>query len=278
MVELAALYAVRQSILECMKKFASDGCQDQLDQSLEQVRLIRLPQKIESNVERISIPMVNGGSILRNSDSASFADVIAPYTLIQAKTTSDSKASMAELYTDLQKCGLWKKSKDTRLLQGLLAMWQGQLVAMNPKRQKARASSSLSLQPDDTNRKPQSSRAYPENILSLVRSTGPIPWAVIQGTCPTTITLGTRKKISLPSLEDPIMITFLYATNADALILKLGRSRPTVTITEANLNEDMEIDIDTLQDSIEKSTWMTFITETVREGVKIKFLFTRSPR
>lgn len=74
------------------------------------------------------------------------------------------------------------------------------------------------------------------------------------------------------------MITFLYATNADAVILKLGRSRPTVTITEANLNEDMEIDIDTLQDSIEKSTWMTFITETVREGVKIKFLFTRSPR
>jgi hypothetical protein len=54
---------------------------------------------------------------------------------------------------------------------------------------------------------------------------------------------GEMEKDFLAIILEGTTITFIYATNADTWILKLGRSRPTLTITKAHLNEDLKINI-----------------------------------
>jgi len=276
--ELAALYAVRQSMVQCMERFVAglnDGfnrqdCLDELDKSLKRVRLVRLQEKLQSKSKNVIVPMVDGETIMMNRDMASFADVIAPNTLIQAKHTKSPNTTLdVNLYEELNKCGLVKDhDSNTRLIRGLIALWQNtiDLNVIGPK-------PTLSSQSNQVERNPQYSKAFPENVLSLVPSKDPIQYAVIEGETGTTMTLdndGTR--IPLPELNGAT-ITFILSTNAKQLRLDLGPSIPKVTITEAHLDDEMEINVDKLEND-EEAVWTAFVRERLRDGVNLKFLFT----
>jgi hypothetical protein len=278
--EIAALYAVRQSVIQIMERFVSDlstglnrfDCQDELDKSLERVRLVRFQGKLQSNSTNVTVPMVDGETIMMNGDKASFADVIAPYTLIQAKNTiNPSKTYSVELYEEVKKCGLvMGEDCDTRLLRGLIAVWENKIGSNGIKTKSTTESSSF---PNDGRRNLQYSKAFPENVLSLVPSKDPIQYAVIEGKNATTITIDNGEtRIPLPALGHH-NITFILSTNAERLRLNLGPPIPPLTITEANVDDDMEINVETLDDS-GKSAWTTFVNIRMRKKVQIKFLFT----
>jgi hypothetical protein len=57
--------------------------EQKLGQTLKKIRVVRLPSKLDWNT--VKVPLFKSEAILVNGDKASFADVISPYTLIQAK-------------------------------------------------------------------------------------------------------------------------------------------------------------------------------------------------
>jgi hypothetical protein len=304
--ELAALYAVRQLILKRMEKYSStlsnENCRDQLDKSLGKIRLLRLQTPLQSKSACVSVPMVDDSTIIMNGDRASFADIIAPYQLIQAKRTKESTLKV-ELYDELEKCGLLKQHCDTRLLRGLLAMWHGSVdVEENGIPVESKVESKAV-------RNPQLSKAFPESLLSLVPPLDRIRFARIQGKSgrhSNEMIMDDGKRLSLPVL-DGTCITFIIATNAEMLNLNLTPSRKKqgrkgksklegsihsmnrdtrtvcaklrdktsgdLIITEADLNDDMEIIVDQLSESA-KLSWTSFMENSVGDGVKLKFLFT----
>ena len=103
--EVAALYAALQAILDRFRKHvedlkgkntAKDGLVEQFDESLSELYVCRLQKLVQSNkVANVNIPIVPKQSILLNAERASFADVIAPYQLLQTKHTSIPDASVA---------------------------------------------------------------------------------------------------------------------------------------------------------------------------------------
>ena len=222
-------------------------------------------------------------------------DNISPYTLIQARRT-EGKTSKVKLHDELYKCGMLKENCDTRLLRGLLATWQGTIDMENNGMPEFESVESK------TNRNPQLSKAFPENLLSLVKPPDQIMFAKIHGTSDT-MTIGNGTRTPLPAL-DGTTITFIVSTNAGEMNLVLtpsppkkvgGRTRSTnkkrsateaetlnagestpvaMTITEADLNDDMEIDVGKLSDPVAKIAWTSFMGDEIPVGVKLKFLFT----
>ena len=289
-VEIAALYAVRHLILQSMERYESalnDGlsqetCREQLDESLGKIRLIRLRTHLRSTSDTVSVPMIVGSTVMIQGDMASFADVIAPCTFIQARRTRD-KTMDVNLYDEVQKCGLLKENCNARLIRGLLAMWQGTIdhgVTSTPDFASEESNAS-------GRRNPQLAKAFPENLLSLVSPPDPIQFATIHGISDSSnVIVGDGTSPQLPAL-DGTSINFIFSTNAERLRLKLTPNAETlnvkipvgesssceVIITEANLNDDMQIDV-TLLDADAKLAWTTFMGDKILEGAKVKFLFT----
>ena len=215
----------------------------------------------------IFVPMVGAGTVLVNCDMAPFADVITNDLLIQTTqdTSSPTLTTNVNLYHEMEKCCLLKSSnRDTRVLQGLIAMWRCNL---EPTKHKTNQSD----QQQRSNRNPQDSKAFPANLLCLVPHKDPIEYAVIEGN---DITIGNVKH-SLPPL-DGITITFMVSTNLDKMKLTVssdGSSK--ITITEGQLDEDLRIEDDSL-DPGDRALWQRFMRDHVREGIEIKFLLTKS--
>jgi hypothetical protein len=164
-------------------------------------------------------------------------------------------------------------------LRGLIALWQNQIDKKPMIRPQVIHSSTNNKQVVGE-RNPQCSKAFPENLLSLVPSRDPIPYGVIEGMSATSLKIPRNKRkrenddILLPDLDETTTITFLLSTNAKRLKLGLGEIIPNiVTITETNLNEDMEIIVHKLQVR-DRSHWTQFVEDRVRSNVKLKFLFT----
>ena len=136
--ELSALYLVRQCMLQCMERFVSQmsqglnrrDCQEELDKSLEKIRLVRLQKPIHSKPKNVLVPLVDSGTIMMNGNVASFADIIGPATLIQAKhSQSPYELCPVYLYKEVKKCGLVnEEDSDTRLLRGLIAIWKNSAI------------------------------------------------------------------------------------------------------------------------------------------------------
>ena len=57
---------------------------------------------------------------LINGDKAPFADIIAPYTLIQAKQSQGQEKVDIKLYDEVTNCGLLKGHGYRRVLRGLV--------------------------------------------------------------------------------------------------------------------------------------------------------------
>jgi hypothetical protein len=135
---------------------------DRLKGSLEGMRLVALQKQIQApmrvpgtdNEGEVRVPLVPPASLILNGPKSSFADVIAPYMLLQAKHTSDVAVAVA-LGQELDKCYLLKNRKDDRVLLGLLALWKGDLAITE-----TRESGQVHILH-------QNSSAYPENLVKF---------------------------------------------------------------------------------------------------------------
>lgn len=134
--EIAAYFAVRQWLLRGIHDFivnkdelryASDRT-DRFNHFLRKVHLVLLKKPLEPSMMSALVPMVGSGAVLVNCEEASFANIIAPYTLIVTKQVSDchmgSTILDVDLDVELQKCCLVKmvSHDETQLLEGLLAV------------------------------------------------------------------------------------------------------------------------------------------------------------
>jgi hypothetical protein len=267
--EVAALFAVQQWAINTMERYISDGDRVNLDRSLEQVRVISLQKQVKSanSKKSILIPRVGPGAIVINGDKAPFADVIAPYLLIQCKhdTSSSNLTTSVNLYDEMKKSSLLKKREcDTRVLRGLVEMWKGNLEPTG----------NLRNQSDQhqrrADRNPQLSNAFPSNLQCLVPQIDPVEYAIIEGEH---IIIGKKRRL-LPPLDGTTTITFMVSTNMDQIHLTLSPRGDTITLTEDNLDEDLQINENLLGTS-EQNRWKRFKRQ-VRDEVVIKFLLTKS--
>lgn len=298
--ELAALYAVRQLILASVETYFNDiSCSDKiwskeanqpnsavhiaartkLDQSLKKIELVKLQAQVKPKPDssgNILIPMVGSSTVLLNGDMAPFADVIGPFTLIQTKqiTSLHNSKKPLDMYLELQKCQLLKQGdNNSQVLRGLLEMWRGNL---DPETTYP-IGNEYELQPTTTTdelRNPQGSDAFPENILCLAKPNEQHPFAVIKNAS-NEITVGKTNR-HLPPLDGNTQITFIISTNLEVIKVKLPPLGKTViTITRDILDSNLEVDATQTENNV-VAIWTKFVHNKVRDGVKIKFLLTRS--
>jgi hypothetical protein len=101
--------------------------------------IIELPSRFPatSNASRCSIPVVNRYSVVLNGARAPYADVIAPYRLVQAKFSANPRTTKAlYLKTELDKMGLLKRTVTFELQQNITSrlhlMWESLDVVPQP--------------------------------------------------------------------------------------------------------------------------------------------------
>ena len=282
---LAALYSTRQLICASMESFLKEieghgdesaestkvrsEARTRLDQSLKNIKLRALGTQVKAKPDanrKIYIPLVGASTVMVNSDKAPFADVIAPYTLIQTKqVTSKSNNKPVDMPKELRKCGLFKgEDNGIRVLQGLVKMWRGDF--------ESDSWSVANGSPITTDLDPQSSQAFPENLLCLTPA-DQCSYAIIEEG-DNKISFGGEKH-DLPEIDNLTpAITFMLSTIMDKVKLKLGQDTK-ITIYENYLDNNMAIDPTKLSPK-DKTAWNKFLNESVRDGIQIKFLFTKS--
>lgn len=127
--ELVALFAVRQLMLASMTTFVNRTCghersvdneqfyfqaRTELDCSLEKIHLVSLDKPLDlapNPLDQIFIPMVGTGTVLLHGNKAPFADIIAPFTFIQAKFNNTSSSILkVDLSLELRKCSKYHAS------------------------------------------------------------------------------------------------------------------------------------------------------------------------
>jgi hypothetical protein len=266
--QLATFYVVRQAILSCMETFGNDvasrkdcdmeRCLHYLDESLENVSIYRLEKEVKTNTQETTfryVPTADVPTIMMNGDGSPLADIIAPYTLIQAWRAAKPFPVQVDLYGELRKYGLLKEDCDTGVLQGLLALWQ--------------------LSPEMWGNMIWRPETNPDERVSLVPPNNPIRYTVKEGEPGVEITVRNEDnmlKVDLSSLSGRT-VTFVLSTDADVVDLRLGVCLPSFSISKANLDENMEVNERTLSVA-DRAQWRRFVSENILNGVNTKFLFT----
>jgi hypothetical protein len=323
--EVAALYAVQKNMLEVFRSISQqvDGVLSQnladdvkrkpietlqrtLLAELNKVNIYALSQRIETPRQRkggkgerrgtVKVPLVNRRSILVNGATASFADVMAPFMLMQSKHTSRGSKVEIELREELRKCCLLMECEDDRPLRGMLAVWQGAFDSLNDRQLP------LAKAPPKEACDEQHSKAFPANLVKYGAPIDIVKYGLIEAKS-SFITIGDRI-VELPRFEKNETITYIIVTNARAVRIKLGEGC-SLTIDEGMLMSEMNLDTAKLnsrrnvgdeevdeededdeeetfnqeatadeEDAVKKK-WHKLMGE-LKEGVTIKFLFTRS--
>jgi hypothetical protein len=198
--------------------------------------------------------MVGAGTILVNAGNPSFPDVIAPYSFIQTKLAQHGSTLEVDLPKELEKVCLLE-GNDTRLLQGLVEMWHGNLELTGDRNLQSRS-----------DQKWQNSKAFPENVARNMLPRDPLPYAVIEGD---EISIGETKRRLAPLLDTTI-ISFVLSTDSKEILLRLS-PETTLRVTSDNVGSDFVLNPDTMSEN-DRLAWSNFVTEHVREGIQIKFL------
>jgi len=126
--------------------------------------LSRLPA--QNNASTCLIPVVSRYNVVLNAPQAPYADVIAPYRLVQAKFSKKFSKSkvVLDLEEELDKMGLLKNTVNCSLQQDITSrlyeMWEGLVVAPPP---------SLSI-PFEMKATPDRFECYPFNTLTTPQS------------------------------------------------------------------------------------------------------------
>jgi hypothetical protein len=240
--------------------------------SLEEVSVYRLRSQIQSSKDaKINIPVVPKHSILVNAERASFADVIAPYKLLQTKHTSfPNKLVGVNLPAELNKCCLLKNSVNDRALRGLLALWDGSLFALRRVEDVEAKKKNDKVQGATAKSKPvQGSNAFPANLIKWQEVSDGVEYVKITGNGQVE-----SSNFVLPGRPNPLDVTFVLSTNAERLNLTLAEAKSLI-ISEETLDGDMQVDPTKIPDEDAAAAWTSF-ENTLVPGVKLQFLFTRS--
>jgi hypothetical protein len=276
--EVAALYAALQAILDRFRKHAVDlngentaidDLVKQFDESLSELYVYRLRTQVQSNkVANVNIPIVPRHSILLNAEKASFADVIAPYQLLQTKHTENPSTPVAvDLEEELKKCCLLKDDKNDSVMRGLIALWDGTFEGFRftwaqDERDEERAPPTSPA----GFRQLQLSKAYPANLIMTRQPFDGVEYAEILHGGEVS---GTG--VVLPPLPARLDVSFVLASNAKRLDLVLPGNF-SLPITEASLDEALMI-VESKLSGEQLEKWTAF-RATFLEGVTLQFLFT----
>ena len=288
--QIAALYAFRQEVLKILQRFRSNPEKSlamfQLDKELEALELVHVRERVRSPTSFI-IPRLAKSAIWINGENAPFADVIAPYKLIQCKPTSIvGKTERVDLSYDLRKCGLLRnrnngtvvKSKSGQVaVRAIWFMWSDEYNNrhtwnLNYNRQRKK-DPSVSLETK------QESLAFPENIIDrptignhfesvtvLLRNG---KWWIRDGT----------ESVEVPELScifkpGKPRVSFVISTDAPRVVVVDGVSgKPLCELCKDHLHEDGRVNVDLLETRHEKDAWEK-LEATIVDGVDVKFLFT----
>jgi hypothetical protein len=329
--EVAVLYAVKERICRCWQEHAkalaaaqkkyrrgaqkltafegrlrSEGRFEKYDherlvlerefgEELGKLRMFRLDKQVrttEDGDKAVQIPLISSSSIAVNGYLARFADVIAPFMLVQAKCTAQENV-VVNLNEELDKCGLLKGGKDDRALRGLLAVWNGQFddyfqEAENAMMQ-ASGEETTALKKDAF----ECSRAFPANLIKSGRFEDPIKYLLVHTEKGSDVKVDLKGgTVALPDIPDKVGVDFILATNAETITLMLPGD-VTLSVQEDDLDVDLRFDpikTPTLEGRGKKKRravevvmgekettpaeeWEKF-KATVRDGVTLKFLFT----
>jgi hypothetical protein len=282
--EVAALYAVRKSILEAYSKHTeSQGTRGDLVAALNQINLFSLSQRIErprlqmdgdavievgKHRGKVVVPLVRRQSILVNGAKSSFADIMAPFMLMQSKDSSKGERKYFELENELRKCCLLKDCTDDRAIRGLLAVWRGDCEVGINKPPDNRGATHVG----DADRDKQGSEAFPENLVKYREPIDLVPYASIESNSCSFTVRGKSKE--LPQFEPSDTIAYLIVTSADTLRVRVGSSH-FITVDEGMLTANMELDLSKVHRDDLLQGWQD-IMDKCRKGLQIHFLFTRS--
>lgn len=235
---------------------------------LKQLRFIRLQDRIQKNITSTKLPVVSGSTIMVNGEKASFADVIAPYSLFQTKHSVNSDGMVnVDIATELHKCFLFRKS-DESLLRGLVAIWQG-MFDDEPLLHHALAPE---LRPSTERRgtaEMQNSRAFPENLIKYRPAVDLVRHGEIDSSGTVVCDEHTYE---LPHIDPDLAISFILVTNVRVIRLNLP-GEVKLDLSDDLLCSDMQVD-ETKLDGPTKGAWKILMS-SLRDGVKMKFLFTR---
>jgi hypothetical protein len=312
--EVAALYAIRQWMLKRMQEYIAENLKpiqkkygrvseslhafekrlvdggtfddymravaqagDAVMLRIKNLRLFHLHKRVQRNDGSIWMPLVPMDSVLVNGHNAAFADVIAPYSLLQAKYSMNPQGALrVDLAKELEKFGLLTGSDD-RVLRGLVALWRG---ALNDLVQPAPEVPGLPTA-SPTAKNMQLSDAFPENLLKFRQATEPVGHGSVSQAG--YIALGGHSRaLPILDLSEDETITFTLVTNVSQIKLPMpihdpakGKEKETaVIVCPDKLDQCNQLDVEQLLDSDSKSAWIEFQSR-IRKFVQVKFLFTK---
>jgi hypothetical protein len=269
-----------------------------LGRALEKLLLLRLRNQVLGQPQKgdvVDVPMVSDTTVLLNGDKSSFADVIAPYRLIQAKSSSEGTVAV-NMTSELEKCCLLRETDDRRALRGLLAVWQGWFTptpaagAAAPTEPDAEPIPEHFLEKETLAGFP-GAPAYPENLVDVVRRPPLDPVRAYMridssGRVMLPASMSCRLLPSLPSPERPIEFTLF--TNADEARVSFAVVKPrrrsdgvaaaaddddrTIVVTRESLDGNLQVRNGA---AVGDSEWDAFLAQRVLSGVTVKFVFTK---
>jgi hypothetical protein len=266
---------------------------------LGKLRLFRLDQQVRTTKDgdkTVKIPLLSSASIAVNGDLARFADVLAPFMLVQARHTAKENV-VVDLNEELDKCGLLRGGQDDRALRGLLAVWGGRFDDYFQQAEVSMMRASDEELPALERGAFELSRAFPANLIKSGRFEGPVKYLQIQPEEASDVEVDLKGgTVALPAVPDNVGVVFILASNAKTITLKLPGD-VTFSVQEDYLDIDMQFD-PTKMPTVEgwgkkkrradrgasavvveeevtppAEEWEKF-KATVRGGVTLKFLFT----
>ena len=281
---ISALYAFRQEVLKYLGRFGPSGtnCRKDFDNHLANLRLVQVLKPVPPTNCKYSfeIPKFTKNVIWINGDKARFADVIAPYMLIQCKhSIHPDKALEVDLSKELSKCGLLRNDDPNSggrvALRAIWAMWSGRYKHhdMNLKYTATKAEGqSLSVEMQQT------SVAFPENMLgsrTIDMNFEPVTVSLKKGTWrfmdrTKNPELPELSHFSIPDPREP-RISFVISTNKSRISVR-GKGGKLYVLCRDDLHEDGRVNKDIMK-TRDKVAWEKFEAEIVH-GVDVKFLFT----
>ena len=282
---ISALHAFRQEVLKYLHHYrrklekGEDGM-TALDNDLAKLILVRVRQRVlpKNYKSSFSVPKFSKDVIWINGDKASFADVIAPYKLIQCKHRIGKKPVKVDLSDELRKCGLLRNNDPNdggRVpLRAVWAIWSGRFQDHQVKLKYSETTT------DDQYafvQRQHESLAFPENMIgpNIVERVEPVKvalkngrWRFMDGT---NQILPKLSHLVKPDSKEP-RISFVISTNMSRVSV-IGRSGKICGLCKDDLHEDGRVNKDILKTRNEEEGW-AIIEATVADGVDVKFLFT----
>lgn len=279
--ETETLHVFERRLVDCGTfddyALAVAQAEDAVKLRIKNLRLFHLNRRNQRNDGGIWIPLVPMDSVLVNGDNAAFADVIAPYSLLQAKYSINPQGTLrVDLAKELGKAGLLN-GNDDRILRGLVALWRGEFNDLD---QRAPEMPGLPTEFPPT-KNMQVSDAFPENLLKFRQATEPVDYGSVNQSCSISVD-GIPRDLPELNLPDGAKIIFTIVTNVEQIKLpmpiketaKEKAKEKAILVSPGKLDQNNMLDPGQVEDPELQAAWIEF-QSSIRGFVQLKFLFTK---